>query len=154
MIQSAISKRRALFFGVQSRVCAVELTNVIEIMRPLPIEPVPGVPPFVLGVSIIRGLPTPVVDLGAVLGKPLYAADRFVTLRMGGRQVALAVSAVLGVHELDPTLPELPALLQGAPKDIIESISALDEQVFVILRGAWVLPEQVWQTLSTREVVA
>jgi chemotaxis signal transduction protein len=36
-------------------------------MRPLRIEPVGGTPGFVRGVSMIRGAPTPVVDLKALL---------------------------------------------------------------------------------------
>jgi purine-binding chemotaxis protein CheW len=36
-------------------------------MRPLPIKPIAGTPGFVRGVSIIRGAPTPVIDLKALL---------------------------------------------------------------------------------------
>src|SRR6516164_1883705 len=100
MSESA-EKEKALIVGVGARVCAVPLANVIETMRPLPIEMISDAPPFVRGVSIIRGIPTPVVDLGAVLGTGnQYAAERLVTVRSGDKQVALLVDTVLGIREL------------------------------------------------------
>jgi chemotaxis signal transduction protein len=52
---------------VGTRACAFPLHHVAETMRPLPIQPVAGTPSFVRGVSVIRGTPTPVVDLKALL---------------------------------------------------------------------------------------
>ena len=52
---------------VGSRACAFPLHHVAETMRPLPIKRVAGTPGFVCGVSVIRGTPTPVVDLKALL---------------------------------------------------------------------------------------
>jgi purine-binding chemotaxis protein CheW len=125
-------------------------------MRPLPVEPIPGVPSFVQGISIIRGIPTPVVDLGAVLGTPDEMAERFVTLRIGDKQVALSVNAVLGVLDLDTilTIRELPPLLQRASKDVVETIGTLDEQVLMVLRAGWELPDEVWHALTAQEAVS
>ena len=61
------------------RVCAVPLAHVSEVMRPLPIEPLAGAPPFVPGLAIVRGKATPVVDLTAVL------ADGAASTGAGGR---------------------------------------------------------------------
>jgi purine-binding chemotaxis protein CheW len=124
-------------------------------MRPLPIEPIPAVPSFVQGVAIIRGVPTPVVDLGVLLGIPSCAADRFVTLRLGDRQVALSVDSVLGVRELDASkIRGLPPLLQEASKGVIDTMGTLDEQLLVVLCAAWELPNEVWLALSAQEVDA
>jgi len=155
MIDRSARGTKALIVGLRTRVCAVPLARVIEVMRPLPVEPISGVPLFVQGISIIRGVPTPVVDLGAVLGVSSGSADRFVTLRLGDRQVALSVGAVLGVHELDmATIQELPPLLQGASKDVLETIGTLDEQVLMVLQAGWELPDEVWQALAAQEVVS
>jgi purine-binding chemotaxis protein CheW len=152
----AFSKQsRTLVVGVKGRLCAVPLTHVIEVMRPLSVEPISDVPSFVEGISIIRGIPTPVVDLGALLGMPNGAADRFVTLRVGDRQVALSVDSVLGVRELDVSkIGVLPPLLQGASKDAIEAMGTLDEQLLVVLCAGWELPEEVWQALRAQEVAS
>jgi purine-binding chemotaxis protein CheW len=125
-------------------------------MRPLPVEPIPGVPSFVQGVSVIRGIPTPVVDLGAVLGSPRERTERFVTIRVGEKQVALSVNAVLGVRDLDTimTIRELPPLLQRALKDVVEMIGTLDQQVLMVLQTGWELPDAVWQALTAQEAVS
>jgi purine-binding chemotaxis protein CheW len=111
-----------------------------------------GMPSFVRGVSIIRGVPTPVVDLGAVLGALGGSAERIVTLRLGDRQVALSVDAVLGVRDLDVSaIHELPPLLRGASKDVLEAIGTLDEQFLMVLRAGWELPDEVWQVLAAQK---
>src|SRR5437899_7283588 len=128
MTNRSVRGMKVLIVGLQSRMCAVPLAHVIETMRPLPVEPLAGVPSFVKGVAIIRGIPTPVVDLGAVLGTPIEIAERFVTVRVGDKQVALAVNAVLGVYDLDTikTIQELPPLLQNAAKDGVAAFGTLD----------------------------
>jgi purine-binding chemotaxis protein CheW len=153
MIDFAPNGNRILAVGVHTRVCAVPLMQVIETMRPLPVEPISGIPSFVLGVSIVRGVPTPVVDLGTLLGMPGGIAGRFVTLRVGDRQVALSVDEVLGVYNLDSsTTQKLPPLFQGASRDIIEAMGTLDTQLLVVLRQGWELPEDVWQAMAADEV--
>ena len=149
------AERKVLILGVQRRMCAVPLTHVIETMRPLPTEAISGVPSFVLGVAIVRGIPTPVVDLGAVLGAPFeQRGERLVTLRAGNRQVALLVSTVLGIRDLDAitATQELPPLLQGASQDAIETIGTLDERLLEVLREGWKLSEEVWQAITAQEV--
>jgi purine-binding chemotaxis protein CheW len=156
VIERAAGARKALIVGLKSCVCAVPLTHVIETMRRLPVEPISGVPSFVQGISIIRGIPTPVVDLGAVLGTPSELAERFVTLRVGDKQVALSVNAVLGVRDLDTimSIRELPPLLQRATKDVVETIGTLDEQVLMVLRAGWELPDDVWLAVTAQEAVS
>lgn len=144
---------RSLVVRVKTRVCAVPLVHVIETMRPLAIEPVASVPPFVRGVSIIRGIPTPVVDLAVLIGAPGGVAGRFVTLRVGERQVALLLDEVLGIRDLDEsTIQELPPLLQEASQDVIEAMGTLDTRLLVVLRTGWALPDEVWQVLAASEV--
>jgi purine-binding chemotaxis protein CheW len=142
---------RALVVEAQRRACALPLIHVIETMRPFPIEPVAGSPSFVRGVCLIRGVPTPVVDLGILLGGAAGVTTRFITLRLGDRQVALAVDAILGVRELDTsTIQKLPPLLRGASEDAIEAIGTLDQQMLVVLRAGWQLPAEILQALALR----
>ena len=155
MAESAGGTSTCLVVRVQNCVCALPLTQVIETMRPLPIEPIAGVPSFVRGVSIIRGIVTPVVDLGSVLVARQCSGEHVVTVRLGERQVALAVDAVLGVRELDSsTVRETPRLLEGASKDVIDGIGTLDEQLLVLLCAGWELPDEVWQMLTALEVTS
>jgi purine-binding chemotaxis protein CheW len=137
-----------LIVSAQTQVCALPLTLIIETMRALPIELVPRTPHFVRGISIIRGIPTPVVDLGLLLGTPGGVANRFVTLRLGNRRVALSVDAVLGIKDFDAMkLHALPPLLAELSKDMVEAIGTRDAQLLLVMRSGWELPDDVWQGL-------
>jgi purine-binding chemotaxis protein CheW len=143
-----------LVVAVGSKRCAIPLAEVIETMRLLPIEPVRGMPPFVRGLSIIRGIATPVLDLGLAIGVHATdaAATRLVLLRVGTgeRRIALALDAVVGVRQLDPAaLAEMPPLLRGAGEDRIEAIGTLDAQLLVVLRGARLLADDAWAPFET-----
>lgn len=144
---------------VRTRTCvaALPLPSVVETLRPLPTEPVAGMPAFVRGVAVVRGGPTPVIDLAALLSGGAFAPDpevaRFVTLRVGERRVALAVAAVLGVGGLDEsTLHSLPPLLGAACGEFVEALGAHDAQLLLVLRAARLLPEEVWRALAQPEL--
>ncbi len=145
----AASPIQTLIVTVGGRACAVPVQHVLETMRALPIEPIAGAPAFVRGLSVIRGAPIPVVDLGALLGSPMaQERGRFVTLKLGTRQVALAVDQVIGLRTLDRAgLSELPALVRDGGGDLIDGIGAADAQLLVVLRATRVVPEEVWATL-------
>jgi purine-binding chemotaxis protein CheW len=90
--------------------------------------------------------------LGEILGVLGGTAERVVTLRLGDRQVALCVDAVLGVRNLDlSAIQELPPLLRGASTDVIEAMGTLDEQFLIVMRAGWVLSDEVWQALAAQQ---
>lgn len=121
-------------------------------MRPLPIEAMAAAPAFVAGVALIRGVAVPVIDTGALLGASEPPAfTRFVTVRAGGSEVALAVEAVLGVRALAPkSLQRLPPLLQ-AGSDIVSALTALDSELLTVLKLARELTEHIVQSLADEE---
>jgi len=140
----------ALLCRARSRLCALPLEHLVESMRPLPVVPLAGVPPFVSGVSIIRGAPVPVMDLGSFLGvaEPPQPT-RFVTLRAGHRQVALAVEEILGLRGLLPaSLDEMPPLLGHASEQAVRAVGTLDAELLLALRTARLVPESVWRALE------
>src|SRR5512140_1357174 len=104
--------------------CALALPDVAEVMRPLPIEAVTGVPDAVRGIALIRRAPVPVVDLASILqDRPPAACTRLVCVRTGQRTVALGVDRVFGVRELPVSLvSDLPPLLRAARPGVIEAI--------------------------------
>lgn len=139
----------SLVCRVLTRLCALPLEHVSETMRPLPVEPVAGVPAPVAGVAIIRGAPVPVIDVACVLAGRASHPTRFVTVNVGARRVALAVDKVIGVRTI-PTeaLNELPPLLRDASTDGVAAIGTLDTQLLVVLRSARLIPEPVWSALA------
>lgn len=143
------TSNRALLFRVGSSFGAIALASVAETMRPLPIQSLSDVPAFVLGVAVIRGAATPVID-----GAALFSAERsssfarFVALRVDGRSVALAVDEVIGIRELPEVETNLPPLLRGAADGVVETIGNLDARLLVVLQNARIVPAQVWEVIE------
>jgi purine-binding chemotaxis protein CheW len=138
----------ALVCRVGSRWLAIPLRDVGETMRALPVSPVAGAPPFVRGLTILRGEGVPVLDAGVLLGGQPCTAERFVSLRAGGRWAALAVDEVKGIRALGG-LGELPPLLRESPSSA-QQLGILDAQLLLLLQAARLVPESVWSALEPR----
>lgn len=139
-----------LLARARRRICALPLEHVSETLRCLPLEPVPGVPPFVHGVSVLRGEPVPVVDLGALLGlEEAPRPTRLVAVTVAGRRVALAVEEVLRIVPAATIgRRDLPPLLRGAGEGVVRSLAALDQGFLAILEAGRLLPDEVWNTIA------
>jgi purine-binding chemotaxis protein CheW len=108
-------------------------------MRPLPLERVDAAPSFLLGLAVIRGDVTPVVDAAVLLTGQAAPATRFVTLRVDGRRVALAVTGVVGARLVDDDLPAgLPPLLSGSA-DVRRALGVLDGRLLEVLESARII---------------
>ena len=131
-------------------VCALPLDKVGETMRLLPLDPFPGMPAHVLGVSIIRGFPVPVVDAARLFGAGRTAPPgRVVTLRVANRFVGLAVDDVIGVRAIPVALlHDVPGLLDAADASVVSAIAAADESLLVVLREARLVSNEVWVAID------
>jgi len=137
--------RDFLVARVGGRLCAFDVAHVVETMRPLPVEPMPGAPPFVTGLSLVRGTPTPVIDLAAWMGLASTPPKRFVSVVAGARHVALAVTAVIGVRALDPEqLQTVPPLVREAAAEHVQLVGTLDADLLLVLSAARLLPDDGW----------
>jgi purine-binding chemotaxis protein CheW len=138
------SLTHVLLVRAAGRACALPLGSVVETMRPLAIQVLAGAPFYIDGVALVRGMPTPVIDLGVLLGGTKQPPQRFVHLRLGERAVALAVDEILGVRALDSSNGGLPPLLRGVADETLSSLETLDEQLLWVLRDSVTLPETAW----------
>jgi purine-binding chemotaxis protein CheW len=138
-----------LIVEAAGRHCAFPLAVVMETMRPLAIEPAARAPGFVLGMAVIRGAVTPVLDLALVLGGERMPPSRFVTVRAGERVVALAAAAVLGLRGIEPAqLREAPPLISAAEPGAVEHIALHDGLLLHVLNAARLVPEETWSTVT------
>lgn len=129
--------------------CALPLGPIVEIMRPLPIEPVASPPPGLRGLSLIRGAPVPVLDLAALMGESGAPVGRLVTATVAGRKIAFAVDTVLGVRRLDLSLSsELPPLLRDSVRDAVAAIGTLDAELLFLLETGKLLPPDLFDRLG------
>jgi purine-binding chemotaxis protein CheW len=156
-VSSGETGEESLLFRAGAHLCALPVVHVVETMRPLPVKAIAGAvaalggtPSWVRGLAVIRGVPVPVIDVGSLLqdgppplqahASPVRPAARFVTLRVAGRPVALAVDCVVGVRALArDALRDLPPLLRDAGAEVIASIGRLDTELLLVLRGARLL---------------
>ena len=157
----AVASTTCLVCDVGSLMCALPVGHVVEVMRPLPIRHLEDVPPFVLGVALVRGAPAPVVDLAQLLGVTIAGArreprasriGRFVTVAAHGqgRRLSLAVEEVRGIRALTPAaLGTLPPLLRAVDARGAGAIGALDDELLLILETTRLLPESVWSSLAS-----
>jgi purine-binding chemotaxis protein CheW len=147
-----------LLCRIGSRIGALAVKDVRETMRPLSIEPLTGTPPFVLGITIVRGSAVPVIDPGRLLDPAVLpsaaitspSSARFVSLKLGDRTAVLAVDAVLDVRSLGPEiLVQVPPLLREAGEELVSAMGALDTQLLLVLEAARLVPDLVWSEIKS-----
>ena len=135
----------SLVFRAGSLLCALRLDEVIETLRPLGVRPLAGTPAFVLGVTILRGVPAPVVDVGRLLGGGESEVARFVAVRTEHGPVAFATGPVLGIRATGAgTAAQHGTLLGGASDALVAGVATLDAEPLLILQSMRVVPNEVW----------
>lgn len=150
---SASNRISALLVRAGNLLCALPVPGVIETMRCPPVTAISGTCEFVIGVAVIRGETAPVVDLGTLLGSSAERSNRarLVTVQVGRRLVGLAVDAVLGLREFEPSsFNKVPPLLRQAHPEVLKAVVALDRELMVVLDGSRILTEEILEQLPNR----
>jgi purine-binding chemotaxis protein CheW len=158
-------------FRVGSLLCALPLDDVVETMRPLPVKPLAGTPPYVRGVTVVRGVPVPVVDLAVLLGEgpgveeepdadeEWDGAARFVTVRGGRGPAAVLTGPVVGIvdtaaitsDERGPAAPDGLAADAADGDGSVRPVAAVGVrgiEPILLLRGSGLVPEAAWTALA------
>jgi purine-binding chemotaxis protein CheW len=136
----------ALVFRAGSFYCALPLGEVIETMRPLATRPLAGTPPYVLGLTILRGAPAPVIDMTRLLTGAETTVDRYVAVRAGRGPIVCATGPVLGVRDVHVEPPEGPAaLLAGVSRALIAAVGTVGTEPLLLLHSIAAVPDEVWE---------
>jgi len=143
----------SLVFRAGSMLCALRLDEVIETMRPLAVRALAGAPAFVRGVCIMRGVPTPVVDVARLLGGEQAEAVRFVAVRTERGPVAFATGAVLGIRATAAGGAAHVGLLTGASSRLVAGVGTLDNEPLLMLQSMRVVPDHVWMQAAGETAV-
>jgi twitching motility protein PilI len=135
-----------LWSGVAFRVGEIMLVtpleNVLEILPPPPMTPVPGVKTWLKGVANVRGNLITIVDLPEYYGKPpVYMDDkaRMLIMNVPGLNAGLLVNDVLGLRHFDEDLER-------------QDLSGLDDPVLVQLNGAFLRDNVLWGVFDMRSL--
>jgi purine-binding chemotaxis protein CheW len=136
---------RMLIVRAGGRLCGLPLSSVVEIMRPLPVQALAGLPAYLRGLAVIRGQPLPVVDVSTLLaGVADDRIGRFLTMRGEGRPFSLAVEAVLGMRAVDRTgLRAIPELREPA-RELVDSVGALGTELLTVLKASRAFSDEMW----------
>jgi purine-binding chemotaxis protein CheW len=123
-------------FRVADRDCAVDVMRISEVLRPVPVTPLPSAPPFVEGIIELRGRFLPVIDLRKRFGAGDGGAPgKYVVAPMGETSVALVVDEVTGVERIPIDQIQAPPVLASgrvAP-GFVAGIIKWNQRVFMLL---------------------
>ena len=142
-----------LVFRAGGLLAALRLEDVVETMRPLVVRPLAGTQPFVLGLTILRGRPAPVVDVALLLSGATAPATRYISAHTPRGPVALATGDVVGIRDAGgtDTLQQNTAMLGPAPARLVSAIGSLDDEPMFLLQSLAVVPDEVWAAVSGQE---
>jgi purine-binding chemotaxis protein CheW len=134
----------SLVFRAGSLLCALRLDDVIETMRPLVVRPLAGTPAYVRGVTIVRGVPMPVIDVARLVGSEQAEVSRFLAVRTERGAIALATGPVLGIRANEPESlgPHSALFVRSSP--LVAGVSTIDAEPLLLLQSMRVVPDEVW----------
>ncbi|PLX88321.1 MAG: hypothetical protein C0618_04595 [Desulfuromonas sp.] len=127
-----------LTFFLGTEEYALELSVVLELIRPRNLTELPQVPKDLLGIVSLRGEMLPIIDLGKRLGAdpPVDADQQRVIVCAGAEQrVGLLVDRVSRVAKLSTRQIEAaPFMLSGAQAESVEGVGRLQGRMLILLK--------------------
>ena len=143
----------SLVFRAGSLLCALRLDDVVETMRPLQTHPLAGTPAFVRGISVLRGVPTPVIDVARLIGGGQAEVHRYVAVRTERGTIALATGPVEGIRVVDPDgSTGHPALLTGESGRLVAGVATAGAEPLLLLQSMRAVPDEVWEAAAAASV--
>lgn len=139
--------RQLVAFSVDKQLCAVPIDAVREVVRPMPVSPLPHAADNIVGVVDHRGFVVPIVDMQALFGRGKHTKTKktkWVLLSAGQRIVGIAVDTVFGViHASESALRRVPVWAEAQlAAGLGEVLSWNDRLVFVLNTSALAEPVQ------------
>jgi len=138
-----------VIFRVGSQAFALNIFQVERVLRYQEATPVPGAPPFLVGVFPHGDRTIPLVDLRTRFGEPARVRDdtRVIVLGQDAGGVGIVVDAVLAVRKVaaEAIVPPSP-LLRGLAAECVQATVAADGRTIVLLAAG--------RLLTTTEQVA
>ncbi len=131
------ASRKFLTFLVDAVSYAVHIRHVVEIIGMQHITPLPGAPPHIRGVIILRGAVIPVMDLHARFGLPPFAYnDRtcIVVVEVDHIKEGLIVDTVSEVLDMPlSNVESTPEMGRDPGTTLVEVIGKVGDEVRLIL---------------------
>jgi purine-binding chemotaxis protein CheW len=128
---------KTLIFRVGNEEYGIHISQVVSIERMQEITSFPNRPPHVLGVTTVRNVVTPVVDMRtALIGKPLEACytTRIIIVNVNNQDIGLVVDAATDVIDILPETIQHPNLMmQNKDYYYLNGISKLENRIIILV---------------------
>lgn len=150
-------ERQLVVFELANEHYGVDIAAVESIIKMQPITAVPQAPPFVEGITNLRGSVLPVMDLrkrfalaiGGSNAEIAHDEKRIVVVSMDGMKIGMIVDAVSEVLRVqDEAIEPPPPMVTTINSAFITGVAKVGERLIILLDLAKVL------TLSEKEQVA
>lgn len=132
-----INRQEFLTFMLGNEEYGIEILKVQEIRGYDNVTRIPGAPAFIKGVSNLRGLIVPIVDMRIKLelGIPSYdALTVVIILNINGRLVGIVVGSVCDVITLTPPqIQDLPICDAALPAEYLFGLSKIGERMVILI---------------------
>lgn len=129
--------RQWLTFSLAEEDYALDIEDVLEIIKPREITDIPRVPNFVLGIISLRGIIIPVYDLKKRLNLGLLQvslASRIIVCQSGDRTAGLLVDGITQVIRLpEEKIEAPPAVLSGLDRDMVDLVGRHQGKMLILL---------------------
>ncbi len=144
---------QAVVFNLADQVYAVDINDVLEIIRPETITRVPGSPDFVEGVIKLRGRVIPVIDLAGRFGlartAPAAENSKIMIVEAGGATVGMVVDNVAEVLQFSrEQIKPPPQIVTGRETAYLKGIVLAGERLIILLDVDRILHEKEKEALE------
>lgn len=142
--QATVEPWRGLGFNVGGNRLVSALGQVLEVLAPPRLTPIPGVKPWIMGVANVRGRLLPVVDLCSYLGLDNTAGRaqwRVLVVEDGELYCGLMVEQSFGMLQFEPQ------------EAVMDSDDDVEAGLAPYLRGSYRQSARQWRVMDVRALV-
>ncbi|MEW8333315.1 MAG: chemotaxis protein CheW, partial [Candidatus Thiodiazotropha sp.] len=133
-------------------VYGINVMQVQEVLRITEIAPVPGAPPYVLGIINLRGNVVTVIDTRTRFGLPTKEVDdasRIIVIESEKQVVGILVDAVAEVVELRETdIDPAPNVGTEESSRYIQGVATQEDRLLILVDLNKLLTDEEWQEIS------
>jgi len=140
-------------FHLDGEIYGIDVMQIQEVLRVTEIAPVPGAPPYVLGIFNLRGNVVTVIDTRGRFSLPpgeITDSTRIVIIESDKQVVGILVDGVAEVVELNTDrIDPAPNVGDDESSRYIQGVATLDDKLLIVVDLNKLLTENEWNQVST-----
>ncbi len=140
------SEIQLIIFTINNIEYALNISNIIEVIKLKSLAPLPNAPDFIKGVINLRNKVIPILDLRERFQSPVIQKTRRTTIMIASIQdkdiglIADSVMDVIGLNtaQIEPPLP----IIHGLKMEYIKGIARLNKRLVILVNIEKILSSQ------------